>query len=164
MNIILKESDKANFFGNFTSNILNFKFNACERSLIYSFVKRLNDPIPLVCPEKEKIITDKSKVVKNWFSDVKIDVEEKVVAPAGAENMLQKMMYAARKNTHRPKNGYRYDDLDFKRFIVMNRILGGPITYKSLQSNLKGCFPSISTINKYTSINAVIWLWKVNCV
>lgn len=48
----------------------------------------------------------------------------------------------------RPKQGYRYGN-DLKRLLVYNRIMSGPLAYKSLQLNLPGCFPSTSTLNRY---------------
>lgn len=58
------------------------------------------------------------------------------------------MTEASNKNLLRSKQGFRYDD-DFKRFCVYNRMLSGPMAFKSLHLNLKGCFPSISTTNRY---------------
>lgn len=58
------------------------------------------------------------------------------------------MLNAAEKNSLRPKQGYRYQN-DIKRLAVYQRILAGPMAFKSLQLNLDGCFPSISTTNRY---------------
>lgn len=62
--------------------------------------------------------------------------------------MLTNMLQAAEKNALRPRQGFRYDN-DWKRFVVHNRILSGLMAFQSMQMNLKGCFPSISTTNRY---------------
>lgn len=93
----------------------------------------------------------KKSTFRHWFdeeSDNGNSQIDSIDAPIGAQNLLGKMLQAAKNNAMRPKQGYRYCN-DFKRFVVHNRILSGPTAFKSLQMNLDGCFPSISTTNRY---------------
>lgn len=72
----------------------------------------------------------------------------KCPVPKDADNLFSKLIKTGGTNTQTSKNGYRYD-LDLKRFAVYERILAGPLSYKTLQSNFVGLIPSISATNKY---------------
>lgn len=149
--IVLNDTIKSLFFGTFFMDESNFHFDDDERSLILSMPEALKRIDLLDNDIQMKIIQD-SKKVGTWFEEsIKIAVKPKsraISAPVGAENLLCKMLEAAEINSKRPKQGYRYKK-DLKRLAVYNRTLAGPMAYKSLQLNLKGCFPSISTTNRY---------------
>lgn len=132
-------------------DVSKFKFNENERSLILSMPEGLKR-IDSIDEATEATISRNGKEVGAWFSESQQantgpkDVTFK--APAGSENLLCKMLKAAQINSTRPKQGYRYGN-DLKRLAVYHRTLAGPMAYKSIQLNLKGCFPSISTTNRY---------------
>lgn len=100
-------------------------------------------------PSKENKIKYASKLSNLWFSDRNSD-EEKLDIPRESrpQNLLDEMNKVAKKNQLRPKQGYRYDK-NYKRFCVYNRILSGPTAFNVLHQNLDGCFPSVSTTNRY---------------
>lgn len=148
MKIDVKKIEKANFFGTFASNIHDFNFSEYERSMIFTTAEKLRGLNPALSQSEEKLVIDKSKSVKNWFCDANYETKKEVIAPAESQKLLLKMMEISERNAPRPKHGYRYDD-QWKRFTVANRILSGPMAYKLQQSNLKGCYPSISTTNRY---------------
>lgn len=87
------------------------------------------------------------KKIDFWFSCDNETDQKHQIAPE-PQNLLNKMMNAAITNSLRPRQGYRYNN-DLKSFCVYNRILSGPMAFKTLHLNLKGCFPSISTTNRY---------------
>lgn len=128
-----------------------FKFTADERSLILLLpgaLKHLNE----LNDTTENMISQNAKKVGHWFDECpQARVESKISnidMPNGAENLLCRMLEAAKINSTRKKQGYRYKRA-LKRLAVYNRLLSGPLGYKSIQLNLKGCFPSISATNKY---------------
>lgn len=152
----LPEAAKTHFFGPFSSDINSFKFDEKDRMLIFELVEVLKTSNmkyeDSVC---ERSIMQKHASIQDWFcddidtkSDCLMTHKQEIKAPAGAQNLLKKMLIAAEKNSMRSKQGYRYGN-DIKRLAVYNRILAGPMAFKSLQLNLDGCFPSISTTNRY---------------
>lgn len=62
--------------------------------------------------------------------------------------VLLKLMKIADQNEARTKPGYRYDS-DIKSFATYIRILGGPLLYETIQSNLKLALPSLDTTNRF---------------
>lgn len=151
LKIPLDKNIKSQFFGTFSHNEKQFKFTEEERSLILSFPEKFNNIDAFDETLKNKISL-KSKRVGHWFDDLtETSCESKIQtpdAPTDSQNLLCEMLNAAKINSARPKQGYRYKD-KLKHLTVYNRILSGPMGYKSLQLNLKGCFPSISTTNRY---------------
>lgn len=134
---VLIETDKINFFGDYVSNVEDFTFSALERSLIYRASECLKNQNAVFNPSKAVLNS-----VNSWFYN---HIQDE---PKRKSNLLSKMNQAAEKNSLKPKQGYRYDS-DLRRFCVHNRILSGPTAFKALQANLNGCFPSISTTNRY---------------
>lgn len=157
LKVALCENVKSIFFGNFASDTQKFKFSDDERSLIYELVTHVKDENfdAIISSKKTDIVSKlKSQTVQHWFTaseNKPIMQAHKINAPSGAQNLLGQMLQAAERNSLRPKQGYRYDnyDNDYKRFLVHNRILSGPTAFKTMQINLPGCFPSISTTNRY---------------
>lgn len=156
LGVSMTENDKIQFFGRFCSNMSHFKFNDEERSLILGFAVHIKNPkFNQLNPTTEDKIVQNLKIGRNWFCD-EIKGEKncsplhnnEIKAPIGSRNLLNKMLEAAQMNSQRPKQGYRYGN-DIMRLAVYNRILAGPMGYKSLQLNLDGCFPSISTTNRF---------------
>lgn len=146
MKIQFKEINTKHFFGAFGSNINTFQFHELERAQIYKAVGKLKMSGFDLDSDKKNQIIENAKKVKHWFCDEETkEDEEKTPAP---QILLNKMIEASKKNVQRPKQGFRYDD-DFKRFCVYNRMLSGPMAFKTLQTNLIGCYPSISTTNRY---------------
>lgn len=152
MKIKLSDRIKTAFFGVFTTDTSKFKFSESDRIMIHLAAEKLKCPnFDQLDSSKENEIVHKMKAVHHWFDENNSsdDVQkDKIQAPAGAQNLMGKMLETAENNALRPKQGYRNND-DFKRLVVYNRLLSGPTAYKSLQMNLDGCFPSISTTNRY---------------
>lgn len=146
MGILSETINKKHIFGAFETNVIGFQFLESERSLIYKAIDKLKSSNFDLSPCADKRIIENAKKVKHWFCDD--EPGEDAARTFAPQNLLNRMMEASNKNLHRPKQGFRYDD-DFKRFCVYNRLLSGPMAFKSLQLNLKGCFPSISTTNRY---------------
>lgn len=148
MRIKFEESDKKHFFGDFVKDPVQFKFSDYERSLLTNAVNLLEKQSIDMSPSKEKSIHDKSKSFDLWFNE-EIDIEandQTELSKPG--NLLDEMNKIARINALRPKQGYRYDN-NYKRFCVYNRILSGPTASNLLHFNLDGCYPSLSTMNRY---------------
>ncbi|KAK3910815.1 Translation initiation factor IF-1 [Frankliniella fusca] len=61
--------------------------------------------------------------------------------------LLQLLMETARKNAKREIRGRRYD-MELKYFSVYLFIVGGPLVYEFLSTNLVGALPSISQVQK----------------
>lgn len=150
-------SIKSNFFGLYAEFPSKFEFNDEEKELIYFLkaqskymnVKTLNAP-------QNAEITKKVDSTGDWFCNV-IKPTKTMIAPKESQNLLEQMSISAIRNASRPKQGYRYN-IHLKRLAVLNRLLSGPLGYKSLQSNLGGCLPSTSTTNRYIhrSSNAMV--------
>lgn len=151
LNVPLNENIKSQFFGTFSNDEKQFKFTEEERSLIYSLPEEFIS-IDTFDETLKKSILLASREVGHWFSDLTEESTEPKMhvpdAPPDSQNLLCEMLSAAKINSTRPKQGYRYKD-KLKHLTVYNRILSGPMGYKSLQLNLKGCFPSLSTTNRY---------------
>lgn len=144
LKINLKENDRKYFFGEYCENICDFKFNENERAQMTRISARLKDNlIDFSTPIEPKMM----KTLKNvkWFCECNEIPQKNEIC---ASNLLNKMLDTAKKNALKPKQGYRYDD-DLKRICVHNRLLSGPMAFKTLHLNLNGCFPSISTTNRY---------------
>lgn len=62
--------------------------------------------------------------------------------------VLNKLLVAADKNSSRKKEGFRYDD-DMKIFSSYVRMLTGPLAYETVQKNLPGALPALSSTNRY---------------
>lgn len=126
MKIQLNDKIKALFFGVFATDTNNFKFSENDRKSICSVVRQLNDPNnQQLSQSKENEIMQKKSTFHHWFdeeSDNGNSQIDSIVSPIGAQNLLGKMLQAAKNNAMRPKQGYRYCN-DFKRFVVHNRIL-----------------------------------------
>lgn len=145
MGISLEKIDKRHFFGDFELNTAFFQYNQNDRSIIHEAADELKRMDVVQSPLIEKAIISKAKTIKHWFSD---NTEKHENRPLMSQNLLNVMSHASHENSNRPKQGYRYNN-DFKRFCVHNRLLSGQKAFKTLQSNLIGCFPSISTTNRY---------------
>lgn len=148
LKIEFEENDKKHFFGEFVKDPVEFHFTQRERSMLLTAAKLLEDRSIEMSPSKEKKLHDVSKLTKLWFSDESNIAETVETDSSRPQNLLDKMNMIARKNSQRPKQGYRYDD-NYKRFCVYNRILAGPMAFNSLHLNLDGCLPSVSTMNRY---------------
>lgn len=61
---------------------------------------------------------------------------------------LNKLVETADRNYGREKHGYRFD-WDIKYFASYIRMLAGPLCYETLQKNLVGSLPSLSSTNVY---------------
>lgn len=152
LNISFNDNVKPLFFGTFASDINSFKFSDNERTLIHKIAEILNNlNANHAISIAESEIVRKIKTIRDgyWFLDPSPSTQQTVFkAPIGAHNFLGKMLETAENNSLRPKQGFRYGN-DLKRLTVYNRMLAGPMGYKSLQNNLPGCFPSVSTTNRY---------------
>lgn len=147
MKIKFEENDKKHFFGEFAKHPIHFHFYQSERSLLMAAAKLFKDQNMELSPSKEKKIGDMSKSTNLWFSEEN-ESETDQTKSSRPQNLLEKMNLIAKKNSLRPKQGHRYDD-DYKRFCVYNRIMAGPTASNLLHLNLDGCFPSVSTTNRY---------------
>lgn len=148
MKIKFEESDKKHFFGEFAKHPINFHFSQNERSLLIAAAKLFEEQNIELTPSKGKKIGDMSKSTNLWFSEENRDSETDQTKSSRPQNLLDQMNVIAKKNSLRPKQGYRYDD-NYKRFCVYSRILAGPTAFNLLHLNLDGCFPSVSTLNRY---------------
>lgn len=147
MNISFEGIDRKHFFGDFVSNTAAFHFNDFEKETIHNagkIVHKLKEVDPKQTDDKE--IIENAKQIKHWFCDDNSEGIE-INAPT-SHHLLNEMIAASKRNMNRPKQGFRYGD-SFKRYCVQNRLLGGPMAYRTQQLNLKGCYPSISTTNRY---------------
>lgn len=62
--------------------------------------------------------------------------------------LLCKLLSTSERNSGRKKGGYRYDS-DLQQFAMLMRMLSGPLAYQTLQANLEGALPSLSSTNRY---------------
>lgn len=141
--IDFEKIDKAHFLGAFVNNVHDFQFLRNERLKLYKAAELLKKGEGIefdlaILAE----IDESAKKIEFFFCD-----HDKNTTPI-TDNLLVKMQEAADKNVSRVKQGYRYN-MDYKRFCVYNRIISGRMAFKTIHSNLKGCFPSISSIDRY---------------
>lgn len=136
---------KGYYFGDFTKSTADFKFTQNEKTQIFKAAAKLKEISLDLFTSKDAKMTELAKKTKLWFSDNnECDKDRK----DGPKNLLNRMIDTSAQNESRPKQGYRYA-VDYKRFCVYNRVLSGRMPYNVLNSNLKGCFPSISSTNRY---------------
>lgn len=62
--------------------------------------------------------------------------------------LLNKLIESANFNGNRQPNGHRFDS-SLQNFSSYFRMLAGPLAYETIQKNLFGALPSISTTNRY---------------
>lgn len=74
--------------------------------------------------------------------------------PTFRTNLLNKLIEATNRNATRKKGGYRYDS-GLKKFATYLRMIAGPLSYDTIQRNLPGALPSLSSTNRYVQ--------KMNC-
>jgi len=67
---------------------------------------------------------------------------------------LEVLLKTATSNFGREKEGYRYED-DLKEVATYLFILGGPVLYEFLSSNLSGALPSLRTVQKSVSTSSL---------
>lgn len=69
---------------------------------------------------------------------------------------LDKLDRIADRNASRSKSGYRFDS-DIIDFASMVRMIGGPLLYQTIHSNIPLAIPSLSSTNRYiTKTNGLI--------
>lgn len=143
----MDDSTKTQFFGLYGPFPAKFEFSEEEKELIYVLSRNSKEINSKRFGEvQESEIAKKIDSTAHWFCNS--TPENNIInAPKQSQNLLTKMMASAENNALRPKNGYRYE-IGLKRLAVYNRMLAGPLGYKSLQLNLGGCFPSTSTTNR----------------
>lgn len=66
----------------------------------------------------------------------------------GMPPLLNKLIESANFNGNRQPNGHRFDS-SLQKFSSYFRMLAGPLAYETIQKNLFGALPSISTTNRY---------------
>lgn len=71
------------------------------------------------------------------------------VANEAYSQFLKTLLDNAHVNFDKQKGGNRYTDKDLKSFATYVFLTGGRKTYEALQKNLKGCLPSIRTIERF---------------
>lgn len=151
MQITLNDSLMKNFFGSHAFQPHSFRFEQEEKEFLkmISDIMSVPDGIQLNIHDNDDI-SKKWETFRGWyFNDLhENECRRDLQAPKAALNHLSQLSAIAKNNALRPKNGYRYPNA-FKRFYVYNRLLSGPLAYKTLHANSIGVIPSISTINKY---------------
>lgn len=151
LKITLDDCIKSEFFGAYTKNISDFKLSEDERRMIFALSQQSKELNKKSLTERQElVIVNKMRSITNWFCNSMESTKQNVgiEAPPESQNLLTKMIASAKNNSLRPKQGYRYAN-DLKSFAVYNRILSGRMGYRSVHLNLGGCFPSISTVNRY---------------
>lgn len=170
----LPESDLIYFFGQFANDPSNFMFMAGERCSIIGIAKHtqklVNEHGHLyfgsvdkgICASNQNYFKDES-VAENKKS---IQIEEKVEGVAENKSIqieekshthfvLNMLLQNAETNVSRKKNGYRFCP-ETQKLATYLRMVGGRLTYETLQKNLELALPSIVSTNRYLS--------KSNCI
>lgn len=145
LNYNLTAEDKSCFYGRYVDDIQKFAFNQEERIMILDLVDGIKKGFVSPTNIQKAEIPDINQL---WFFKNATSSKPDIIAPPGAKNLLEKIQQTAMKNANRPKQGFRYDN-ELKRYAVYHRMLAGPLGYNTVQLNLPGCFPSISTTNRY---------------
>lgn len=148
--ITMNEDVMKHFFGKYALQPHNFCFEDTEKELIQTLSEILDVPdgIELNSIEIDEI-SENWKSFKGWYFCDNSENESNVLrAPKEAVNLMTKLHSVAENNALRPKNGFRYTNA-IKRFCVHNRLLAGQLSYKTIQANYFGVFPSLSATNKY---------------
>lgn len=137
-NLIFDDDFKKHFYGEYATSPIDFKFENCEKQVIKRLAELLR--LPEVMNSGFLHNCGQSKPKGTWyFHQKKMKLTENVhfSVPPGADNLFSKLAKIGEKNSKTVKHGYRYPN-DVKRLSVYNRIIGGPLSYKTLQSNSFG--------------------------
>lgn len=148
------------FFGTYGANHEEFTFSKTEKNII----KLLRDHIQAITENlgeemghyyfasKYKNMGDKKEIEPiEYFID---ELKKEQVEAQNYENesrthtFLNKLTCTADRNLQRTKSGYRFDR-DIIDFSAMIRMIGGPLLYQTLHSNMPLAIPSLSTTNRY---------------
>lgn len=150
-----KSSDdlKKNFFGAYIHDHTNFRFNPEERKLLLSIPELLNAAERLNMNKSQQDDVSKQwKSNSNWYfpenNGPKQKIDDTIVAPLAAMNLMSELNEMGKRNACRSKYGYRYSN-KIKRLAVYQRILSGRKAYDTLQANAFGLIPSRKAIDKY---------------
>lgn len=149
MQITLNDAILRNFFGSYAFQPQNFRIDHEERKFLNAISEIVSVPDGI-----ELGISEINDISKKWdtfgswyFNDFQDDCQA-IRAPERALNLFTQLSAIGENNALRPKHGYRYTNA-VKRFCVYQRMLSGPLAYKTLQANSFGVIPSISATNKY---------------
>lgn len=78
----------------------------------------------------------------------KNQTEEKSSKNVGFVGMLKNFINSAKRNSVRPKQGYRHDGIT-KMFAGFMKMVGGLLSYETLHANFPVSLPSISTVDRF---------------
>lgn len=129
-------------FGKFyASQPQEFEFSSGDKKLIMRLVQNVKDTVN--CQgykhfEEESI---------NLESD-EDEGDTLAVSQPYTQVLLNKLLEAAKKNSNRRQQGYRYDR-DIREFSTYIRMISGPLAYQTIQYNLRGAVPSLQSTNRY---------------
>lgn len=113
-----------------------------NQSRLTNYYKFLNDL---------EIMIDKNKYLNETIKNILQDSEKKSNDDSNGQqtrSVLNILMKAAKENSNKKKQGYRYEDV-IKLFAMYVKMLGGTLLYETIHKNLPTCFPSPSSINNY---------------
>lgn len=133
------EKDLINYFGKFyASKPQEFHFQIGEKVLIKriaTHIKKIHDQKGLHCFEEK-------------LPSAETESKNKILNESPTHVFLQKLLDQADRNYSRNKHGHRFDD-DIKQFASYVRMIGGPLTYETIQKNMPAALPALQSTNRY---------------
>lgn len=167
-------AEKVYIFGQFSSKPFDFMFLPDEKELIYTIADYINQTIQRLgesdglghfaesvdVREREMILTRSALgtifggSLEPSYIQMFCNAADTSSQPNTAttlsrtHNFLAQLKSIADRNVKREKEGYRFE-IDVKSFATYIRILGGPLLYKTIQSNLELSLPSLDTTNRF---------------
>lgn len=125
-------------FGRFFASAPHeFQFMSGDRKLILTLRDHVNDII--------------AREGYTHFKKNPVDVETclcEELEYSHSQVLLNRLIDAAKTNSNRSPQGYRYDDV-IKQFAVYTRMMAGPLAYQTVQYNLRGAWPSLQSTNRF---------------
>lgn len=166
----LSEEEKRDLFGQYSSCPSEFEFQRGEIKLIKAMVSHVKKIADSTEGDSKRLhyfrlqnrnLSQLSSTMDRFFrSDHWANaINPEAKKPNNGERgpiqnksrthyVLNKLLVAADKNSSRKKEGFRYDD-DMKIFSSYVRMLSGPLAYETVQKNLPGALPALSSTNRY---------------
>lgn len=140
--------DLSDFFGQYSTDPVQFVFSADEKVLIWKIVHHVKQ-VADVFGINSNLSHFLFAVPTEKEEQVPIHTDESKSLPQSRTHyFLNSLIDTANTNYSRSKAGYRYNE-NIRQFSTYLRMLAGPLAYRTLHKNLELALPSFSATNRY---------------